>query len=453
MLPLRRLSPHSLSHSLPPYIDMVKILFNRILSFGEDKFFMQRSSFQFFFRAPLYRALALALLLFSPSALAVQGVLLPWQLLGWDGEFQLRHKVSLQRLSDALAQAWLENPETLDRWLNAAGRSQSLNQKRLSQTLRVGSTRQTFTSDVYLLPLLCPVGDRLVFALELVDTKTQLLLAGTQFFSPRAPWESLSARPEAAFSLLEAIPGMLQELEISASRNWQSEPTDAMKLSLRLLRGSESSRRGSHLCLNALLAHSLIGEQRILSALGSLEATHLRDQLKLPAPPQRHTRFLAIDWGRFPKGPESFGFTARWAEGVLGGPIASDIADQLRLSPRLEPPPSLRKLLEEEKNQLKLADLPQVAKIYKAWVYLDRGRAYGLEMDDRLYLGDGQRRIKGHVVGFYGPKLGIVSPRGYPVHEGAIVFIRKGQREVKIGDTLDFDPTRFPTDWPPKQTP
>lgn len=449
MLPLRRLRPHLIS----PYIDMVKILFNRISSFGKAKFFISESTFAFFSLAPARLVVVFCLFLVASPAVAVQGVLLPWQLLGWDGEFRVRHKATLASLEATLARSWLENPQSFDRWMAPQGRPQSLNQRQLSQSLKIGATRLTLAADTYLIPLLCPVGERLLFALQLVDTKTELLLAGTQFFSPRAPWETLAAAPEAALALQGAIPAMMQELEIQASRNEEATPRDGMKLSFRQLRGSDSSKRGAHLCLTALLAHSLLGEQRISAPLNPLEATHLRDQLKIPEAPARHSRFLAIDWGRFPKGPDSFPFTARWAESVLGGPIAGAIEDQLSIAPQLRAPPLVQKLFLTEKAQLKLADRPQVAKIRGAWVYLDRGRAWGLELDDRLYLQDGERRVKGHVVGFFGPQLGIVSPRGYPVHEGAIVFIRKGQRAVKIGDSLNFDPTRFPTPWPPVQQP
>jgi hypothetical protein len=74
-------------------------------------------------------------------------------------------------------------------------------------------------------------------------------------------------------------------------------------------------------------------------------------------------------------------------------------------------------------------------------------------MNDRLYLDDGQRLIKGHVVGFYGSGLGLTSPRGFPIHEGAILFIRTGQKKVKLGDGFRFDPTQYPTPWPPVRQP
>ncbi|NBQ53224.1 MAG: hypothetical protein EBU49_06560 [Proteobacteria bacterium] len=108
--------------------------------------------------------------------------------------------------------------------------------------------------------------------------------------------------------------------------------------------------------------------------------------------------------------------------------------------------------LTRERNALSLDEAPQVAKINRAWVYLDKGRAYGLELDDRLVIGGGpvnySATIKGHVVGFFGPDKKITSPRGFPVNEGAIVYIRKGQGDTKVGQTFVYDETVFPTNYP-----
>ena len=92
-----------------------------------------------------------------------------------------------------------------------------------------------------------------------------------------------------------------------------------------------------------------------------------------------------------------------------------------------------------------LADVPQAAKIYGGWVYLDRGRAYGLHMDDRLVAKDASgKEITGHIVGFYGPEMGLKSPRGYLINEGAIMFVRKGQRETALGQAYTFDTRQYP---------
>jgi hypothetical protein len=70
-------------------------------------------------------------------------------------------------------------------------------------------------------------------------------------------------------------------------------------------------------------------------------------------------------------------------------------------------------------------------------------------MNDRLVAGSGADEIKGHVVRFFGPEENLKSPRGFPIHEGAILYIRKNQKAPKIGTEFRMDPRTFPTPWPP----
>jgi hypothetical protein len=57
--------------------------------------------------------------------------------------------------------------------------------------------------------------------------------------------------------------------------------------------------------------------------------------------------------------------------------------------------------------------------------------------------------IKGHVVGFYGPELKLTSKSGHSIAEGAIIYIRKGQRSIKLGDSFEYEQVNYPTPWPP----
>ncbi len=445
--------------TLKPYIDMVLYSFNRISLFGKDKIiggelFLEevwgRRALMLFWVTGILTCAPLQ----AAEAASPTVALLPWQLIGWDGEFAVRHRQVLASLHEELRALWLDQGQTLNRWVNDQGRTQSINEAHLSQSIWVGASRSQLGFDAYLIPILCPLGDSLVIALQLVDLRTQIILAGAQFLAPRGTWEGpRSAPPLEPIALV--LKKLMQDVEVGAIRRHQPVPTDAMKLGLKLLRGSDTTRQGSLQCHNTMLAHSLIEQQRITASVGSLEASHLRTQMRINEAPQRATRTLAIDWGRYPEGPEKFPFDARWSEGILGASIDPSITGEVTLNRamhRFEAPPVLVDLLRAEKNQLLLADLPQISRIDKAWVYLDRGRAYGLDLDDRLVVNDGQRDVKGHVVGFFGPNLGIVSPRGYPIHEGAIVYIRKGQKQVKLGDSLRFDTKTFPTPWPPRKT-
>ena len=53
--------------------------------------------------------------------------------------------------------------------------------------------------------------------------------------------------------------------------------------------------------------------------------------------------------------------------------------------------------------------------------------------------------VKGHVVGYFGPEMKLKSPRGYDIHEGAIIFIRSGQKVVKEGDVFSYDQKKVPS--------
>jgi hypothetical protein len=439
-----------------PYNAMVRFPFNRKSALRKDKFTGLLSpsypSMKTYVTVFLFLLLTAGVAPLQAATLS----LLPWQLIGWDAEFPTRHKASLAAIHQAIESSWMTQAQGLDRWAEAQGRALSLNQKRRTASLRIGQAASNLGFEAYLVPILCPVGTKLVFALELVELSSQVLIGGQQILLDPARWEQTRLTNETRNELVSQLNDLRNELEADAQRNRQAEPIDAMKLNLSLLRGAHDSRHGAHLCLNMLMAHSLVKDQRILAPLGQLESGLLRQTLGITTPSQRFTRILAFDWGQDPKGPERFIYEARWAEGVLAGVLDRRLKGEavLQQQPaRLEPPASLRSLLNSTKEQLVLKDGPQVAKIRGAWVYLDRGRAWGLDLDDRLYLDDGQRRIKGHVVGFYGPGLGLQSTRGYRIQEGAIVYIRQGQREVKVGDMLRFDPTRFPTPWPPVRQP
>jgi len=122
---------------------------------------------------------------------------------------------------------------------------------------------------------------------------------------------------------------------------------------------------------------------------------------------------------------------------VIGSKTNSEV--ELKYSSKLE------ELITREQQALKRDDLPQIVKIRGAWAYVDKGRAWGLQMNDRLVIADGSGAVKGHVVGYYGPEMKLKSPRGYPIHEGAIIFIRKGQKNLKEGLILSYDMMKVPS--------
>jgi hypothetical protein len=127
-----------------------------------------------------------------------------------------------------------------------------------------------------------------------------------------------------------------------------------------------------------------------------------------------------------------------WTEPLTVG-ITSDNTVELKYSAKLSD------LFRVEKLALKREDLPTVVKIKGAWAYVDKGRAWGLQMNDRLMSTGAAPAVKGHVVGYFGPEMKLKSPRGYDIHEGAIIFIRSGQKVVKEGDVFSYDQKKVPS--------
>lgn len=85
-----------------------------------------------------------------------------------------------------------------------------------------------------------------------------------------------------------------------------------------------------------------------------------------------------------------------------------------------------------ESKQLMLSENPRSLRQNGAWFYLDKGRAWGLRLNDRLTSVENPE-IKGHIVRFYGPESGIKNTQEETIGEGAIIFIREGLVKLKSG--------------------
>lgn len=372
--------------------------------------------------------------------------LLPWQLIGLDNEFATRNTKKLKALHSQIQASLLTEAKPLDLWIEAEGRTLPLNLKHSLHPVQSGKAKGSVSAPAYVLPVLCRVGEDIVVATELLNLSDNFLLSAKQQFTARAAWEGESAPITIADNWGQELFEKIRLPETEAA---------AFKVDLGLLRSSHNTIKGSHECLNMLVAHELQKTMMVPTPLDLLEGYRLRQTLLTGSAPKRSTRTFLLDWGRDPKGPKLAAQVIS-SESVLGspmkprGPMTFEIKSTEN---RIELPEDFKQALNDFRSQLLTEDKPQVAKVYGAWVYLDRGRAWGLDMNDRLYFEEGSRFVKGHVVGFFGSGLNLKSPRGFPIQEGAIVFIRKGQREVKVGDTFGFDPTSYPTPFPPVRQP
>jgi len=248
-------------------------------------------------------------------------------------------------------------------------------------------------------------------------------------------------------------------------------------LTVRLSTGPGATRGASEeslTCHQALATLALLESGvAVTQSIGAEALLQARRGLNITTQLRRGNRSLVISWpetlgenARATRWPLQLRATARWTDAVFGQPFVSPVNDEgvTATTPRETTfttsfdraqngrvsgslPASVTATLTREATALTRNDLPQIARIDRGWAYLDRGRAWGLQMDDRVRAraADGSE-VTGHVVGFYGPEARLKSPRGFPINEGAIVFVRKGQGLIDAGLQFDFDPQTYPTD-------
>lgn len=422
----------------------------------------------------------------QPSNLSFQTVLLPLRPLGINPELvaATRSITELETINQQLSQ-WLSQTSTLTENLDES--DLTINQRRFSDKIMLGKPKDRMLQNVLLEPIWCSLADRYVFFLQAATRPGDLLLQSTHLTVDRDVFkkslaeeleaknkEQLNNEPgkeemgpnEKAFNTLvsQIFNDLASDLANRLTSKARPETRSILKVGFDLTRLNDRQDQGTSQCLNLLLMEKLTAEFRLTRTTGYELLETYRLLTKSPSPIQRPNRMLKALWQLSPdqgggfKLPIKYLLSLRTSESVFGNRISvlKNQPYEFTLNKEtkkieFEVDQSTPALLRKEAKTLAKNDLPQVAKVYGAWVYLDRGRAYGLKISDRLVVVGDKDGIKGHVVGFYGPSENLVSPRGFEIKEGAIVFVRKGQKKTKIGQTLDFDPQTYPTSWPPKQ--
>jgi len=388
-----------------------------------------------------------------------RGVLFPWEMPGMSHDFRSQHRDELHQSWDMLKNLYLPLPKSLHQFGRDNARDFTLNQQRKSEMIAV-SVRHNLASineSIYLQPVLCPLQDRmlLIFLVgrfdngELLQILSEPILANPRSPSVKIPGDAFQAASQRLWERLSTTPPA------------RYEPANHyFKLGLGLLKGGPDQVAGSFLCPTLLAAEALLPITPIHLNIGSEHLVHIRDILGATSKLLRANHMLSLDWPSniYPGRafiPSPFVVGSQFSEAVFAKTIQTRRDYQFNWTPdqQLRPDPKLLRLIQDQQRKLRVDEWPMVVGTYGAWAYVDRGRAWGLEMGDRLWIERDGQTIKGHVVKFYGPELKLNSPRGFPISEGAIVFIRTGQRKVKEGDIFRFDPTEFPTPWPPESTP
>ncbi len=360
--------------------------------------------------------------------------LAPWEVVGISPHFIAQTQSFWQQVWDDISAKYFSEGQPLSTIIQT--QSPTLNQLAYARHF-IGTNSETLS---YLMqPIICHIGNEGYVANSYIDIQSgRILNIDISSFS----YQSLQAgnRKDLTKQIMAAVAGWPQTLT-------PPQLTTALKLATTIKRESLGHHHGELLCANLILAKALIPQYRVLNTIGQKNLLFVR-RLGNHLPLQRSNRALHLDWQK-PK--ESWQLILESSEGIFGTTIDNRNRWSIdKLTTDFAIPQELQDLLAQEELSLHQKTLPQVVKIYGAWAYLDKGRAWGLKINDRLVSPKGNKINKGHIVGFYGPKKNLKSPHGYPIHDGAILYIRKGQHVVEIGDSFAFDNKTYPSPWPPQ---
>jgi hypothetical protein len=392
-----------------------------------------------------------------------EGILVPWHTVGIVSESAKQAQSALDESFKYLDQSWLDSSQTLTEYVT--NQTVTNNERFVSNKIKVGPLKTGKKNKSLLLePIWTSVGDQYIFILQVIDASLDTLIISThQVVSKNEDWTKATKEKKLNGLINEIVQNLFSEVTQKLSSYEFKEPTTALHIGFNLTKESTRPDTGSNFALNLLLAEKLLSTNDFTITRNVDDETfqNLRALIKSQTKIRRSTRVISTNWTIQhpnykidPKFPLKYSLTATFSESVFGTRIGKPISANYELSivdkkVDFKVDDQTVAFLQGEAKSLSLIDEPQVAKVYGAWVYLDRGRAYGLKMNDRLVSSDGKEMIKGHIVGFYGPGLNIDSPRGYKISEGAIVYIRKGQRQTRIGQVFQYDQTQYPTTWPP----
>ena len=390
------------------------------------------------------------------------GLSMPWRLIGIDAEVAAAARTALTATAKTLATSWLTTAQTFTATLQRT--KPTLNNRRITDQISAGQPQNSTGAPALTLePSWCSLMNRYLFFVTVTDTPLNTVLGSAHVAIGRDEWKKLRGAGAQTAYLNSKMPALATQA-LTAAAGGSKPATNAMHVALAL--GKEVSRQneGSSLCLNQLLEETLGPRYTVARALGQDHLALVRDLLGQPPALRRPTRTLILNWTHAsaaafkPQVPVNFTLTASLAETVYGKHIPVEYKGDWTCQDSRNNSincggsgeAALTKLLDDESKALQLSDWPQVARRDRAWVYLDRGRAWGLKMNDRMVAEIDGQQVKGHVVHFFGPEAKLKSPRGFAINEGAVLYIRLNQKLPTLGTTFRFDPRTFPTKYPPQ---
>jgi hypothetical protein len=385
-------------------------------------------------------------------------MILPWQTLNVDPDQIAKASIALKQSQIELAQASMSDSGPLSD-KDPARNASDVNSRRALSSIISGKPKSPQAVPIALTPVWASAQGRPVLMLIASTSDSNIVLQIAQRTISPEIWRKNIASSRVANAFSPLLLGMWNE--ISQKKLTPPKPDLAIGLAVGAVsnRGDEIERN----TLNLLAAFQNLSEFTIVSPIGTelLSSAHkawgVRGRVRRPNRTLNMTWLYPYQSKKNNQSPLTLKLIVKPSDGVFAQTIPWVVEEDVILSftgsGGINIPLSnkLKEHLKLEEAALNRNENPQAVKVRGAWVYLDKGRAWGLRMNDRLVISDGTNTIKGHIVSYYGPELSLTSPRGWPIHEGAIMFVRKGQKNSKIGQEFSYDKVIYPTPWPPPQ--
>lgn len=377
---------------------------------------------------------------------------IPWRYINIEPETRGFLRPLLQNVAQQFAAAILQSPQKASDYIQSTPNASRmlLNQKKTMNETWIGRL-SGYPIPLVLEPVLCNAGQ---FTLAFLIAKHKL--TGEHYAIDHSDItgivnNSTNQPDELQNNIGRTLEGLYQNLQ----GNSGSPKAKASELKVGLSLKRETTRRDntSSYCFNLLLVQVLQSEYRFVAQVNDewvgMITRILPGEISLSRP-NRHVS-LHWDFGNIAqaRGFKTVTYKATLSDSVFGksfGPVMTipePIDIQKATKFQSENFTDLMTALNQEQQVLSKSGLPQYISQSGAWVYLDKGRAWGLQINDRL-IATNNPDIKGHIIGFYGPEIKMKTRNDLPVHEGAILFVREGLSKLSGSEQFQFDPRVYP---------
>ena len=397
----------------------------------------------------------------KPEKLWPDTIVLEWQTLNIDDNQKRFTATGLANSQSEIAKSFVKSGSInrLDTFMPKT----SVNTPMLARKLNKYVAGQRGGAPILVQPLWASFQGNQIIMIVVSDSQSNVVLRTVHQVIPKDSWNSLTKSKTTA-SVFSSVAATLCQTLLANPDALQPRNPD-LALGLHSTTVSDKSNELERNALNLIFAAQYFDSYTIVNPLSQEQIAMIHRAWNAEGLLRRSNRNLSIAW-IYPENtvrqslPLKMELIIKPTDGVFAQELTWQIRDsallnitndnQLTITSSNSSLTTLKERLAVEKQSLARSDNPLAAGIRGAWVYLDKGRAWGLKMNDRLVISTGNSTIKGHVVGYFGPEMHLKSPRGFPIEEGAIMFVRKGQHDVKVGYEFAYDKMEVPTAWPPK---